>query len=142
MIAADHDRRGKLARGDHIIKRKAQFRAIAKPYPADTRGQALKGYALTRHIEPVMQMLVVRQKLFYFFICFIDIFRITRQRRPAERTDTTAEKRTNISRNKPWKTEGIRKTLLRGHLADIIAVVEGWYAHIFKIQHRHDMRRD
>ncbi len=40
MVAADHDRRGELAAGDHLVEGQAEPVAVAEADPADTEGGA------------------------------------------------------------------------------------------------------
>src|SRR3546814_3019042 len=63
---------------------------------------------------------------------------ISRQRGPTERTDATAKQRTDIRRDEAWEVEGIFDALFLGHLADVVAVVEGWHAHFLESQHGFD----
>ena len=60
MVAADDDRRLQLAVRDHLVEGEAEPVAVAEADPADARRQALEGDALARHVEPVVQMRVVR----------------------------------------------------------------------------------
>ncbi|MNE21738.1 hypothetical protein D3C80_1149100 [compost metagenome] len=83
-----------------------------------------------------MQMRVVGNDLFHFGISFIDIFRIARERDPAEWPDAAAEQRANIGGDETGEIEGVFNTHLFGHLADIVPIVEGRDAHFAKRQHR------
>ena len=87
MIAADHDRRLQLARRHHLVEGEAEPVPVAEPDPADARRQALETDALARHVEPVVQMPVVRHQLLHLGVGPIDVLGIARQRRPAERAD-------------------------------------------------------
>ena len=59
VVAADHDGRLEFATRDHLVERKSDAMAITEPDPANARRQALKLDARARHVEPVVQMLVV-----------------------------------------------------------------------------------
>src|SRR3546814_5399175 len=59
MIAADDDGRFQFAVADHFVEGQAELVALAQADPADARGQALELDALARHVEPVVQVLVV-----------------------------------------------------------------------------------
>ena len=65
MVAADHDRRLHLARRHHLVEGKAEPVPVAEPYPADARRQALELDPRLRHVEPVVQVHVVGQKLLH-----------------------------------------------------------------------------
>ncbi len=60
MVAADHDRRLQLARGHHLVEGETEAMAVAEAHPADARRQALELDALAGHVEPVVQVRVVR----------------------------------------------------------------------------------
>src|SRR5438309_12083155 len=107
MIAADDDRRFQFAARDHLVEGQTEPVAIAEADPADARRQALEGDALLRHVEPFVQMRILRQQLLYLRIRAINIFGIARQRRPAERPDAAAEKRPDISRHETRKIERV-----------------------------------
>ena len=85
VIAADDDGRLELAARHHVVEREAEPMAIAQAHPADARRQSLELDACLRHVEPVMQVLVVGQQLFHLRIGLGDVFGIARQRHPAKR---------------------------------------------------------
>ena len=58
-VAANDDGSAELARGDHVVEHQSRAVAIAQADPADTGGQALKGDALARHIQPAVQADVI-----------------------------------------------------------------------------------
>src|SRR5690606_11095913 len=60
VVAPDHDRRLQFAVADHLVERQAELVALAQADPADACRQALEGDALARHVEPVVQLRVVR----------------------------------------------------------------------------------
>ena len=128
MIAADHDRRLQLAARHHLVEGEAQPMAVAEPDPADARRQALELDARSRHVEPVVQVRVVRHQLLHLGVGAVDVLRIARQRRPAERPDAAAEQRADIGRHEAREIEGIGDALSLRHLADVVAVVEGRHA--------------
>src|SRR6185369_17386574 len=73
MIAADHDRRLEFAVAHHLVEREAELVALAETDPADARRQALEADALFGHVEPVVQVWIVRNELFYLFVGFINV---------------------------------------------------------------------
>ncbi|RMU34474.1 hypothetical protein ALP30_01526 [Pseudomonas syringae pv. primulae] len=139
MVAADHHRCRQLAAADHFVERQAQLGALTQTDPADTRGQALKTDALAGHVQPVMQVIVVRDQLFDLGVGLVDVLRITRQRGPAERPDATAEQRADVGRNETGEVEGIGDADFFGHLANVVAVVEGRNAGLLERQHGFDV---
>ena len=113
--------------------------ALAQADPADAGRQALECYALARHVEPVVQVLIVGDQFLDLGVCPVDILRVTGQRAPAERADALAEQRPDIGGHEAGKGEGVFKTLVLGHLADIVAVIERRHAGIPEIDHGRDM---
>src|SRR5216110_395258 len=99
MIAADHNWRFHFSFGDESIEQQSRAMTFAVSKPADARRQSLKFDALLRHANPTMQWRVIREKLENRFVGHEQIVRIARQHRPAERTFSFAEKRTNEKRN-------------------------------------------
>ena len=77
--------------------------AVAQPDPADARRQALELDALPGHVEPVVQMRVVRHQLLHLGVGAVDVLGIARQRGPAERPDAAAEQRPDIGRHEARK---------------------------------------
>ncbi|MNV22437.1 hypothetical protein D3C71_1134080 [compost metagenome] len=77
MVTADDNRRLQLAVLDHFIEGKPKTMAVAKADPANTCRQALECDALARHVEPIVQMLVVRQQFLHLGVGLVDVFRIT-----------------------------------------------------------------
>ncbi|MNH97868.1 hypothetical protein D3C73_505750 [compost metagenome] len=84
---------------------------------------------------------VVRDQLFDLGVGFVDVLRITRQRRPTERTDATAEQRTDVGRYETREIEGVFDAFFLRHLTDIVAVVEGRDALLLEFQHGFDVHR-
>src|SRR5262245_14411653 len=98
MIAADDDRPD-LAFRHHLVEREAEAMPLAQANPANARRQTLERDALLRHVEPAMQMRVVRDELLHLRVGLGDVLRITAQRSPAERPHAAAEERAYVSRH-------------------------------------------
>src|SRR5208282_5549866 len=107
--------------------------------PADARGQALEANAPARHVEPVMEMGVAGHQLLDLRVGPEDVVRIARQRRPAEWTDAAAEERANVGGHEAREVERVLDALLERHLANVVAVVDGWCARSVKCEHRPHM---
>jgi hypothetical protein len=112
---------------------------VAQPDPADARGQALERDALARHVEPLVQVGVVRKQLLHLLVGLVDVFRVARQRTPAERADALAEQRADIGRHEAGKREGVFQPLVLGDLADVVAVIERGDAGVPEVDHRLDV---
>ncbi len=140
MIAADHDRRLQLTARDHRIERQADPVAVAQTDPADPRRQPLKRDPLMRHVEPAVQMRVVRQQLLDLRVGLRDVVGIARERDPAERSDPAAEQRPDVRRHESRVRERVRKAGLERHLANVVAVVERRDAEAMKRDHGFDVR--
>jgi len=141
MVAADDDRRFELTLRYHLVEGEADAVPIAQADPADARGQALEADAFARHVEPIVQMRIVGQQLLHFRVGAIDVFRIARQRAPAERSDAAAKQRADIGRHEAWKIEGVRDAVFLRHLADIVPVIDRRHAHAVEGEHRAHMFR-
>ena len=110
VVAADDDGSGELAVGDHLIERKSQAMSLPQAHPADARRQALELNARAGHVQPMVQVGIVRNQLPDLRIGLVDILRITRQRRPAERSDAAAEERANVLGHEARNVEGALST--------------------------------
>ena len=136
MVAPNHNRGFQAAVAHHFVERQSQFVADAQTDPADARRQPLKGDPFPRHIQPVVQVAVLGQQLFDLLIGLVDILRIPRKRRPAERPDATTKQRSDIGGHKPWEVKGIFQSFVQCHLANIIAVIQRWHSGVPEIKHR------
>ena len=94
-----------------------------------------------RHIEPLMQMRLVRHQLLHFGVGAENVLGVARQRRPAEWADAAAEQRTDIGRHEAGKIERVLDACFLRHLADVVAVVEGRHAGAPECEHGAHVRR-
>ncbi len=69
----------------HLVEHQPGAVAVAEADPADARGQALEGDPLARHVEPAVQVLVLREERLHRRVGAVDVFRVAGERRPAER---------------------------------------------------------
>jgi len=139
MVATDDDRGGEFARCNHLIERQTQPVTIAEADPAYSGRQTLEGNAFTRHVEPVVQMLVVGHQFLDLGVGLVDVFRIAGQGAPAERADTAAKQGADIGRYEAGKREGVFKPFFLGHLANIVAVIQCRYAGVPETDHGLDL---
>ena len=135
MVAANHDGGFQLATAHHFVEGQPQFGALTQADPADARRQALKADALAGHVQPVVQMGIVRDQFFDLGVGFVNVFGLTRQRDPTEGADTSAEQRADIRGYKARKVESVFDANIFGHLTNVIAVIEGRNAGFLKGQH-------
>jgi hypothetical protein len=77
VIAADHDRRPEFAARDHLVEREPETMPVAKPDPTDAGGQPLELNARLRHVEPVVQVPVVRHQLLDLGVGAEDVLWVT-----------------------------------------------------------------
>ncbi len=117
-------------RRHHLVEGEPRLVPIAEADPADARRQPLEGDALARHVEPLVQVGVLREQLLHLRVGGVDVLRVAAQRAPAEWADAPAEQRPDIGRHEARKGEGVLQPLLLGNLADVVAIVE----------HRHALR--
>src|SRR3954451_6530177 len=99
--------------------------ALAHADPADARREYLNRNPLARHVEPAMEVRIVRDQLLHALVRAVDVLGITAQRDPAERANAAAEQRTDVSWNEPWEIERVGDAFVIGFLADVVAVIEG-----------------
>ena len=124
VVSSDDDRRLELPARDHLIEGEPEPLPVAEAHPADACRQALELDALARHVEPVMQMPVPGQELAHFAVGAVDVLRVARERRPAERTHAAAEERADVGRDEAGERKGVLQALVESDLAEIVAVVE------------------
>src|SRR5229473_2850413 len=98
--------------------------ALSQTDPADARRQSLEMNLRARHIEPVMQMRIVRDQLFDLRVGLVDVFGIAGERNPAERTDTAAEQRADVLRHETREIKSVGDTRIERDLTNVVAVVE------------------
>src|SRR5262249_54518432 len=115
---------------------------VAEADPANPRGQALERDALLRHVEPAMQVPVLREQLLHRRVGLEDILRIAGERGPAEWSDAATEQRADIGRYEAGKIERVLDTLILRDLTDVVAVVDRRNALLREIEHRADMLGD
>ena len=77
MIAPDHNGCRQLACCDHFVESKSEAMAVAQTNPADARRKPLKGNPLARHIEPAVQVIIIREEVLHLLVSFVDVLRIT-----------------------------------------------------------------
>ncbi len=135
VVAADHDRRLEFARAHHLVERQPREVALAQAQPADAGRQPLEGDALARHVQPAVGVVVVREQLLDLGVGLVDVFRVTRERHPAERALALAEQRADVGRHEAGEVEGVAQALVEGHLADVVAVIHGGDAHGVEVEH-------
>ena len=84
VVAADHDRRPQLARGDHLVEAQPGEVALAVAEPADPRRQALEVHALAARARIQRRdVLLVAEQVEDRRVGRGDVRRVARQRRPS-----------------------------------------------------------
>src|SRR5262245_51530383 len=136
MVPTNHDGRLQLAARDHLIECQAKPMAVAQTYPAYARRQTLKAYARLGHVQPIVQMLVIREQFLHLGVGAPDVLGITRECCPPERPDAAAKERANVGRDKARKVESVSYPFVPCHLADVVAIVKRRYATPVKFKHR------
>jgi hypothetical protein len=82
---------------------------------------------------------VLGEQLLHLGVGLVDVFRIARERAPAERADAPAEQRADIGRHEAGEGEGVFQPFVLRHLADVVAVIERRHAGVPEIDHGGDM---
>jgi hypothetical protein len=96
--------------------------ALAIAQPADAGGQPLEGHFLAGHIQPAVQVFILREERFDGPIGGVDILRVAGKRHPAEGSLALAEQRADIGGDKAREVEGVFHAVIKGPLAQVIAV--------------------
>src|SRR5215471_13630219 len=135
MVAANHDRRLDLSFLYQLVHGQSELRAFAVAEPADARWQALVLDALARQVNPSGQDAILWKELQNQVVGRGDIGGIAGERHPAKRPSAFAKQRPNVSGNKTGKVVGIFDAALKGEGANIVAIVEGYAAHLLQTQH-------
>ncbi len=76
MIAADDHRGLQFAIGNHFIEGQTKAVPVAEADPADAGRQTLKRDAFASHIQPSMQVVVVRKQFLDLLVCLVDVLRV------------------------------------------------------------------
>ena len=139
MIASDDDRGLQLSAAHHLVEREAEPVPLPEPHPADPGRQPLEADPLPRHVEPVVQVRIVRNQRLHLLVGPVDVFRIAGQRAPAERPDAATEEGADARRDEPREGEGVAEALVPGDLADVVPVVDGRHSPVREGDHRFHM---
>ena len=83
-----------------------------------------------------MQVLIVRHQFFDLGIGAKNVFRVARQRCPAERTNAAAEQWADIRGYEARKVERVVNPHFMCHLAYVVPVIECWHAAAPEVEHR------
>ncbi|KAG1386099.1 hypothetical protein G6F59_017028 [Rhizopus arrhizus] len=75
VVTADHHWRLQFTIGDHFVEGQAEAITVAQADPADARRQALELDLLGGHVQPAMQVRVVRNQFLHLGIGLGDVFR-------------------------------------------------------------------
>ena len=123
VVAADDDRRLRVAaRTISLNARPSRWRCRAQP--ADARRQALELDALARHVEPAVQVRVVRDQFLHLVVGALDVPGCP----TARPSGTGPTPRQNSGRmyagTKPGKSNAFFTPAVECDLADVVAVVE------------------
>jgi len=135
VIAADHDRRGDLAGGDHLVEPHPGLVPLPVAEPADPGGQPLERDLLLRGADPPVQMLVLGEQRQHRLVRRVDVGGIAGQRRPPERALALGEQRPDVGGHEPGERERPREPAEPCLVADGVAVVEHLGARVLEAHH-------
>ncbi len=76
------------------------------------------------HVEPAVQVRVLRKELLHLRVGLPDVVRVARQRDPAERPLAAAEERPDVGRHEAREGERVLDAFVERDLADVVAVVD------------------
>ena len=123
----------------HLVEEQSRLVALAESEPADPRRQALERDPLAGPAEPVLQPRVVGEELEQRLVGGGDVGRIARERHPAERSASFAERVADERRNESRIVERLREAAELRLRAEVVAVVEGDGAAALQLEDRLDM---
>ena len=135
VVAADDDGRFQLSGAHHFVERQPRLVPFTQPQPADARGQALKGDALARHVEPAVRVRVVGEQFLDLGVGLVDVLRVATQRHPAERPFALAEQRADVGGHEAGEVKRVLHALVQRHLSDVVAVIDHRDAHALEVEH-------
>ena len=115
---------------DHLVERQPEPVSVPESHPADARRQSLERDAFARHVQPMVQMGVVRQQFLDLRVRAVDVLRVTGERHPAKRPHSTAKQRADVGGDEARKREGVLQPFVFGDLPDVVAVVERRHARV------------
>ncbi len=141
MVPADHHWSRELPTGNHVVEGHTEAIAISEPHPANASRQTLERDALARHVQPVVQMRVVRDQLLHLRVGSVDVLRVPGEGNPPEGPDAAREKRANVGGHEAGEVEGVLHPGIEGLLADVVAVVDGRDPLFVKREHRSHVNR-
>src|SRR5260221_711998 len=107
---------------------------LGQAHPADAGRQTLKLNPRSRHVEPMVQVRIVGDQFLDLRIGLVDVLRIARQRRPAERSDTPAEQRPDVFGHEAREIKGTGDAGVERDLPDIVAVFKDRLSHGLEAQ--------
>ena len=113
--------------------------ALVVAQPANTCRQALELHVLLGGVEPVVQVLVVREELLERLVGDLDVLRVAGECCPAERAQALTEERADVGRDEARELEGALVAGLAGLVADGVAVVEDLGTLVLEFHHGLDL---
>ncbi len=78
MISTNHHWCAQLTVFHHFVEGQPRLVTITQTDPANSRRKPLEGNTLLRHIEPVVQMGILREQFLHLGIGLTNVFGITR----------------------------------------------------------------
>src|ERR1700744_1038479 len=134
MVAAYHNGRADLTALHHFVERQSQAMALPQTHPTNACRQSLKLDSRTCHVEPLMQVRIVRYQFLDLGVGLVDVLRVAGECYPAKRTDAPAEERGDGFGNKTREIEGMGDAGIESHLPNDVAVVEDRQSHALEAQ--------
>ena len=135
MVPADHHRSLQFSAPDHVVEGDPEPCTVGQTDPAYPCRKPLELDAFLRHLEPIMEMGILRNQFLHLLIGTVDVFRVPGKRGPAEGAITSAEERTDAGRDEAGEIECVLNPFFKGHLSDVVAVVDGGNALTVKVKH-------
>src|SRR5512136_2363448 len=124
MIAPDDYRGPQLPARDEIIQAQPEGRPLPVAEPANARGQPLKVYFLSRHLDPPAEAFIPGEHFEHQVVGHRYIRRVSGKRHPSEGSAPLAKKRPDIGGDKSGEIERVRNARFERLPADIVSIIE------------------
>ena len=138
VVAREGDRAGDAAARDRVVDEQAELAPVAVAEPADARRQPGELNGLARRGDPVGDRLAL-EVLEDELVDLVDVLRVARDRKPAERADALAEERPDIALGEHAHLERVLDAHQLRTRPQAVAVLEHLRPAPLELEHRADV---
>src|SRR5262245_13003972 len=141
MVSANHDRSRHIAARYHLVESHSNSVPLLQSEPTNAGWQSLKSNMGARLVQPIVQEGIVGYDFANHLIGAIDIFGISRQRYPPERSFTNTEQRPHVGFDKSGIGERVFHAHFLRHCPDVVTVIKGDHTPAFECQNGANLLR-